>query len=470
MQDKEVEALIKGEEKRQEKAIELIPSENYVSDDVLTALGSVFTNKYSEGYPGKRYYGVCEGCTNERAALAYEKNIRDLAKKAAEQSSCKALIENFKKELSGGGDVPLADAYELSIQKPRRRIPSEKVKARKREMFGDFVSFMRGRYPDIKNLAAVQPKHAEEYISYIRQNGRFQNTIVYSRGGKTLKRETTSTPSNKTVNDYQMACSEVFKLLSRDAGLIDNPFDMPKLKKESDTREAFSEEELKRIHENLDDFTRPLFTLAITTALREGDICLLEWSNINFTENVIRVRMHKTGRQVEIPFAEPLKNYLLELKANSNSAYVLPDHAKMYRKNPTGISYRVKQFLERIGIQTTRRAEGRERAVSVKDLHSCRHSFCYYAGLHGIPLSVVQSIVGHMSQEMTKHYSQHATLQDKRRSMSMLGNFTELGLLPERKENLLPAPEPERAELHRLADSLTVEQIKDILAHIQKEN
>ena len=57
MQDKEVEALIKGEEKRQEKAIELIPSENYVSSDVLAALGSVFTNKYSEGYPGKRYYG-----------------------------------------------------------------------------------------------------------------------------------------------------------------------------------------------------------------------------------------------------------------------------------------------------------------------------------------------------------------------------------------------------------------------------
>ncbi len=57
MQDKEVEKLIRGEEKRQEVAIELIPSENYVSDEVLKALGSVFTNKYSEGYPGKRYYG-----------------------------------------------------------------------------------------------------------------------------------------------------------------------------------------------------------------------------------------------------------------------------------------------------------------------------------------------------------------------------------------------------------------------------
>jgi glycine hydroxymethyltransferase len=55
--DPAVAALITGEEKRQQEVIELIPSENYVSDDVLAALGSVFTNKYSEGYPGKRYYG-----------------------------------------------------------------------------------------------------------------------------------------------------------------------------------------------------------------------------------------------------------------------------------------------------------------------------------------------------------------------------------------------------------------------------
>lgn len=57
MKDKKIEEYIAGEENRQRDGLELIPSENYVSRDVLTALGSVFTNKYSEGYPGKRYYG-----------------------------------------------------------------------------------------------------------------------------------------------------------------------------------------------------------------------------------------------------------------------------------------------------------------------------------------------------------------------------------------------------------------------------
>lgn len=55
--DDAVAQLIAGEAKRQQEVIELIPSENYVSNDVLAALGSVFTNKYAEGYPGKRYYG-----------------------------------------------------------------------------------------------------------------------------------------------------------------------------------------------------------------------------------------------------------------------------------------------------------------------------------------------------------------------------------------------------------------------------
>lgn len=57
MTDTVVAACIAGEEERQRDGLELIPSENYVSKNVREALGSVFTNKYSEGYPGKRYYG-----------------------------------------------------------------------------------------------------------------------------------------------------------------------------------------------------------------------------------------------------------------------------------------------------------------------------------------------------------------------------------------------------------------------------
>ena len=59
-QDIQLFELIKKEQERQQSGLELIASENYVSDDVLRAMGSVCTNKYAEGYPGKRYYGGCE--------------------------------------------------------------------------------------------------------------------------------------------------------------------------------------------------------------------------------------------------------------------------------------------------------------------------------------------------------------------------------------------------------------------------
>ena len=58
--DPEISAAIEAEATRQEQHIELIASENYTSPLVMEAQGSVLTNKYAEGYPGKRYYGGCE--------------------------------------------------------------------------------------------------------------------------------------------------------------------------------------------------------------------------------------------------------------------------------------------------------------------------------------------------------------------------------------------------------------------------
>ena len=70
--DQQIFDLIQAEAERQRDGLELIPSENYVSREVLTAMGSVFTNKYSEGYPGHRYYGGQE-FTDQVEALAIER-------------------------------------------------------------------------------------------------------------------------------------------------------------------------------------------------------------------------------------------------------------------------------------------------------------------------------------------------------------------------------------------------------------
>ncbi len=73
--DPEIGALIRQELQRQNNKIELIASENFVSEAVMEAMGTVLTNKYAEGYPGKRYYGGCE----------YVDQVEDLARSRAKQ-------------------------------------------------------------------------------------------------------------------------------------------------------------------------------------------------------------------------------------------------------------------------------------------------------------------------------------------------------------------------------------------------
>src|SRR6204780_4121061 len=73
--DPEIAAAIDNEVRRQHEGLELIASENFVSEAVLEAMGSVFTNKYAEGYPGKRYYGGCE----------YADVVEDLARDRAKR-------------------------------------------------------------------------------------------------------------------------------------------------------------------------------------------------------------------------------------------------------------------------------------------------------------------------------------------------------------------------------------------------
>src|SRR3989338_7256817 len=75
MKDKKIEKLIKLETKRQGETLYLIASENFTSKDILEALGSPLSNKYSEGYPGKRYYPGNKFC-DEIENLAIERGLK----------------------------------------------------------------------------------------------------------------------------------------------------------------------------------------------------------------------------------------------------------------------------------------------------------------------------------------------------------------------------------------------------------
>ena len=124
--DKKIKEALEKETLRQKQNIELIASENYVSEDILKLQGSIFTNKYAEGYPGKRYYGGCENVdTVEQLAIDYVcklfnvkyANVQPHCGSSANMAVYRALLEPgdtvLGMDLANGGH--LTHGYKLNF-------------------------------------------------------------------------------------------------------------------------------------------------------------------------------------------------------------------------------------------------------------------------------------------------------------------------------------------------------------------
>jgi glycine hydroxymethyltransferase len=120
--DPQVQELLAGEESRQRRGIELIPSENYTDPEVMACLGSVFTNKYAEGYPGRRYYGgqeftdAVEDLARERARRLFRcehANVQPLSGSPMNQAAYLAFLDPgdtvLAMDLSHGGHLTHGD-------------------------------------------------------------------------------------------------------------------------------------------------------------------------------------------------------------------------------------------------------------------------------------------------------------------------------------------------------------------------
>ena len=100
--DPEVSTAIKNEIKRQEEGVEMIASENFVSKAVLQAMGTPLTNKYSEGYPNKRYYGgnefidITESLAIERAKKLFNAPHANVQSHAGSQANMQAYFTILK--------------------------------------------------------------------------------------------------------------------------------------------------------------------------------------------------------------------------------------------------------------------------------------------------------------------------------------------------------------------------------------
>jgi len=340
------------------------------------------------------------------------------------------------KQFAARTTILLEDAFERFLTKPRRKTMTEITLKINRTHWEDFVLFVQDKY-HLTHLAEVETEHADAYIAFLRDHGVYKRTI--GKAGKKYKKNNVSVA---TINKYLKICRYVFKMLLPDLGfgVTENPFyHIRCIELKQIDREVFTPAELKLIFNDPPPLMRAIFTIGLCTGLREGDVATLKWEEVDgYSPQYLDIsgyrEIHritdKTETLVHIPITEELSDCLEWLWKERHIAgefqeYVVPDAAKIYLEDAPLLSYRIRVFLESLGIQT-RKLNSNGRNQSIKDFHSLRHCFCYYAGLKGVPLPVIQSIVGHLSSDMTKHYQQHADKVARQKGMLMMSGLLQI--------------------------------------------
>ena len=399
---------------------------------------SVFKRKLSDGTHTKKYYcqfkagkKVYQKCTHQTTLAAAQSWERKYKAKIKGEASAQELLQEAAKVMAEGS-ITLEHAFDAFLKKPRSQSMGSTRLSVAKKRWNDFVVWMQANYPNIKTLAEVGDTMAEEYISHLRSGA----LAPY------------------TINDAHFLLQRIWRHLAKDADCPSNPWSpIQKLRNQHEHREAFTREELEKIgNVTRGTWMYDLFLTGICTGLRKGDICTLLWAEVDLDRGVITRRPLKTRSStngtVRIPILPALDQHLRTLQRDD--VYVFPDLAERYStgSKQTMMSRDISRMLHSCGITNRTDVPGRARKVSTKDIHSLRHTFCYLASLNRIPFPVVQSIVGHMSPEMTKIYMDHA--DDEARQLLKAMPVYLAGETPK----ALPAPRDAEALLAKIKGEL----------------
>ena len=319
----------------------------------------------------------------------YSRSTRTTDREKAEK-----FLERFLSPLGlGSRRLPLADVWLEYVKSPDRRDLAPSTLNAKRLVWMDFARWMEHHHLEIGNLAEVTHEAIAEYLACIRAE------VCAS-----------------TYNARICVLREIFHVLAAKAGLIDDPWEGVRLHADdSHSRRELSLDEIERLMKaaaKAGGEWKRLFTIGIYTGLRLGDCCCLAWNSVNLERGVIQLiptktRKHAHGQPVTIPIHPQLKAELSTPIPESTrlpSPFVNPTLADYYKNSKWRISHGLELIFKAAHIETSVRIEGRRTRTPEATFHSLRHTFVSLAANAGVPLPVVQSIVGHSSTAMTRHY------------------------------------------------------------------
>lgn len=224
-----------------------------------------------------------------------------------------------------------------------------------------------------------------------------------------------------TYNQYGIIFKSVFaSLLKLDNNIEKNPFhDFKKLHiDKSATRREFSDEEINRIHEALEECDieiQILFYMAEYAGMRCSDIACCVWSNIDFKSNVIKylpIKTKKNGKYAIVPIHPKLYQLLTKqlekIKDCEDKEHVIPNVFMRFIKR--NLCYDIGKVFDKAKINTSHRNE--KNALSIETgFHALRHTFATKCSRDGIPIAQVQTMLGHSTPTMSLEYT-HTNIRD----------------------------------------------------------
>ena len=323
----------------------------------------------------------------------YSRSTRTTDREKAEK-----FLERFLSPLGlGSRRLPLADVWLEYVKSPDRRDLASSTLNAKRLVWMEFARWMEHHHLEIGNLAEVTHEAIAEYLACIRAE------VCAS-----------------TYNARICVLREIFHVLAAKAGLVDDPWEGVRLHADDcHSRRELTLDEIERLMKaaaKAGGEWKRLFTIGIYTGLRLGDCCCLAWNSVNLERGVIQLiptktRKHAQGQPVTIPIHPQLHAELEaalardhERRACAAAAFVNPTLADWYKNSKWRISHGLELIFKAAHIETSVKIEGRRTRTPEATFHSLRHTFVSLAANAGVPLPVVQSIVGHSSTAMTRHY------------------------------------------------------------------
>ena len=284
--------------------------------------------------------------------------------------------------------LPLADVWNSYVMSPDRNELAPSTLNAKRIVWMHFARWMEHYHLAVDDLAGVTHEAITEYLALLRAD-----------------------LCGSTYNGRVCVLREIFHTLADKAGLEDDPWEGVRLRPDDcHSRRELTMDELKRLlaaAKKAGKEWHKLFLIGIYTGLRLGDCCRLDWLSVNIGQGIIQLiprktRRHAHGRPITIPIHKTLGAALLETE--SLSGFVLPTIAAMYQRGRYLVSQELSRIFRAAKIVTSVQIEGRKNKTPEATFHSLRHTFVSFSANAGVPLHIVQSIVGHESTAMTRHY------------------------------------------------------------------